>query len=69
MAEEKREKKKHGLVKRIFKWIGLSILILLILLALVVEAPKKLVILLLITENLGTPYLFLPPSILRFIHH
>ena len=48
MAEQKEEKKKHGLVKRIFKWIGLSILILLILLALVVEAPKKLVVLLLI---------------------
>ncbi len=48
MAEQKREKNKHGLVKLIFKWTGLSILILLILLALVVEAPKKIVILLLI---------------------
>jgi len=48
MAEQKREKKKRGLVKRIFKWIGLSTLVLLILLALVFEAPKKLVILLLI---------------------
>ena len=49
MIEEKKEKKKkHGLVKRTFKWIGLGILILLILLALIFEAPKKLVILLLI---------------------
>ena len=48
MAEQKREKKKHSLVKRIFKYIGLSILVLLILLALVVETPKKIVILLLI---------------------
>ena len=46
--EQKQEKKKPGLIKKIFKWIGLSILTLLILLALVVEAPKKLVILLLI---------------------
>ena len=48
MAEQKEEKKKHGLVKRIFKWIGLSILVLLIILALIVEAPKKIVVLLLI---------------------
>jgi hypothetical protein len=42
------KKKKPGRVKKIFKYIGLGILTLLILLALVVEAPKKLVILLLI---------------------
>ena len=48
MTEQKEEKKKRSLVKRIFKWIGLSILVLLILLALILEAPKKLVILLLI---------------------
>lgn len=49
MKEDKKaEKKKHSLVKQIFKWIGMSILVLFILLALVVEAPKKLVILLLI---------------------
>ena len=48
MTEEKQEKKKRGIIWRTFKWTGLSILILLILLALFVEAPKKLVILLLI---------------------
>jgi len=46
--EQKHQRKKSGLIKKIFKWIGLSILTLLILLALVVEAPKKLVILLVI---------------------
>ena len=46
--EQKQEKKKPGLFKKILKWIGLSILTLLILLALFYEAPKKLVILLLI---------------------
>ena len=46
--EKKQEKKKRGLVKRILKYIGLSILVLLILLALVIEAPKKFVVLLLI---------------------
>jgi len=48
MTEQKQEKKTCGIVRRFFKWIGLSILVFLILLALVVEAPKKLVILLLI---------------------
>jgi len=46
MAREKQ--KKPGLIKKIFKWIGLSILTALILAALVFEAPRKLVILLLI---------------------
>src|SRR4030042_2766636 len=44
----KEEKKKHDRVKRILKYIGRSILVLFIILALVVEAPKKLVFLLLI---------------------
>jgi energy-coupling factor transporter transmembrane protein EcfT len=48
MAEQKQKKKKRGLVKRLLKYIGLSILVLLILLALFAEAPKKIVILLLI---------------------
>ncbi|MHC4326469.1 MAG: hypothetical protein ACYSUX_19550 [Planctomycetota bacterium] len=48
IKEKKADKKKHSLVKRIFKLIGLSILVLLILLALIVEAPRKLVILLLV---------------------
>jgi len=48
VAEQKQEKKKHELVKRIFKAISLSILVLLILLALVLEAPKKIVVILLI---------------------
>ncbi len=47
MTEEQKERK-PGRIKKILKCIGLSILTLLILLALVVEAPKKLVILLLI---------------------
>jgi len=38
--EQKQEKKKPGLFKKIFKWIGLSILTLLILLALFYEAPN-----------------------------
>jgi hypothetical protein len=48
MVEQNQKNMRPGLIRRIFKWIGLSILVLLILLALVFEAPKKLVILLLI---------------------
>ncbi len=48
LEETNQERKKYGCIKKIFKCIGLGILTLLILLALVVEAPKKLVILLLI---------------------
>ncbi len=47
MAEEKAEKK-AGIVKRIFKWVGLGILAVLILVGLIFEAPGKVVGLLLI---------------------
>jgi hypothetical protein len=53
MAEEKAEKKKlekkkAGVVKRVFKWVGLGILAVLIILGLVFEVPGKVVGLLLI---------------------
>jgi YhcH/YjgK/YiaL family protein len=48
MTEEKQEKKKRGIVKRIFKWIGLGLLTALILGALVFDAPWKVIVLLLI---------------------
>jgi hypothetical protein len=48
IEEQKQEKRKSGRVKKFFKYVGLSILTLLILLALVVEAPKKIVILLVV---------------------
>ena len=48
MAEEKREKKKPGIIKRIFGWIWLGLLTLLILGALVYDAPWKVIALLLI---------------------
>jgi hypothetical protein len=48
MTEEKQEKKKRGIVKLIFKWIGLGLLTLLILGALVFDAPWKVIALLLI---------------------
>ncbi len=49
MAEENQEKKKCGIVKLIFKWIGLVLLVALIIGALVFDAPWKLIALLLIT--------------------
>ncbi len=48
MDEEKEEKKKLGIVKRIFKWIGLGLLIVLIILGLIFQAPWKVITLLLI---------------------
>ena len=50
MSEQKQqqEKKNPGCIKKIYKWIGPSILILLILLSLIFVAPKKVIILLLI---------------------
>jgi hypothetical protein len=48
MAEEKAEKKKTGVVKRIFKWTGLAVLAGLILASLIFQAPWKVVGLLLI---------------------
>ncbi|MHC4571279.1 MAG: hypothetical protein ACYS0C_04285 [Planctomycetota bacterium] len=48
MAEEKEEKKKAGIVKLIFKWIGLAVLSALIILGLIFEAPWKVITLLLI---------------------
>jgi len=44
--DKKKENKKHGLVKRIFKWIGLSLLTLLLILALIYQAPWKIITLL-----------------------
>ncbi len=48
MAEEKKEKKKSGIVKRIFKWFGLGLLTVLIILGLIFQAPWKVTTLLLI---------------------
>ena len=48
MAEEKREKKKPGIIKQILKWIGLGLLTALILGALVYDAPWKVLAFLLI---------------------
>jgi hypothetical protein len=48
MAEEKREKKKRGIIKRIFRWIWLGWLVALIFGALVLDAPWKITSLLLI---------------------
>ncbi len=48
MAEEKVEKKKPGIVRRILKWIGLGVLSALIILGLIFEAPWKVITLLLI---------------------
>ena len=43
MVEEKEEKKKPGVVKRIFKWIGLGLLTVLIILGLIFQAPWKVI--------------------------
>ena len=48
MAETKAEKKKPGIVRQIFKWIGLGLLVLLIILGLIFQAPWKVIALLLI---------------------
>jgi hypothetical protein len=54
MAEEKREKKKPGIIKQILKWIGLGLLTALILGALVLDAPWKVLSLLLIILTAST---------------
>ena len=41
MAEEKEEKRKPGIVRRIIKWIGLGLLTVLIILGLIFQAPWK----------------------------
>jgi len=48
MPEEKQEKKKLGIVKRILKWIGLGLLILLLIAGLIFQAPWKVIMLLLV---------------------
>jgi hypothetical protein len=48
MPKEEQEKKKPGIVRRIFKWIGLGLLTLLIILGLIFQAPWKVITLLLI---------------------
>jgi len=48
MAEQEQKPKKRGIVKRIFGWIWLGLLTLLILAALVYDAPWKVIVLLLI---------------------
>lgn len=48
MAETKAEKKKPGIVRQIFKWIGLGLLALLLIAALIFQAPWKVITLLLI---------------------
>ena len=48
MAEEKKEKKKPAIVKRIFKWIGLGLLAILLIAALIFQAPWKVITLLVV---------------------
>jgi hypothetical protein len=48
MSEEKKEKKKPGIIKQIFKWIGLGILILLLAVAVFFQASWKITTLLLV---------------------
>jgi len=48
MAEQKAENQKLGIVKRIFKWIGLGLLVLLLIAALIFQAPWKVITLLII---------------------
>ncbi len=48
MTEQKAKKKKPGIYKRILKWIGLGLLVLLLIAALIFHAPWKVTILLLI---------------------
>jgi tetratricopeptide (TPR) repeat protein len=54
MAEEKEEKRKPGIVRRIIKWIGLGLLTLLIISGLVFQAPWKAITLLLIIMSACT---------------
>jgi len=46
MAEEKQEKKRSGIIRRILKWIGLAVLSLLLILAILLQAPWKIITLL-----------------------
>ncbi|MBA7660797.1 hypothetical protein ES703_68803 [subsurface metagenome] len=48
MAKEEKGKKKPGIVKRIFKWIGLGLLSLLLIAALIFQAPWKVTALLVV---------------------
>jgi len=48
MVEENQEKKRPGLVKRILKWIGLIVLLLLLIATLIFQAPWKITALLLV---------------------
>ena len=48
MIEEKAKKKKPGIYKRILKWIGLVLLVLLLIAALIFQAPWKVIALLVI---------------------
>jgi len=48
MAKEKQEKKKSGPVKRIFKWIGLGLLTLLLIAGIIFQASWKSITLLVI---------------------
>jgi len=48
MAEEKREKKKPGIIKQILKWLGLGLIVALIMGALIYDAPWKVLAFLLI---------------------
>ena len=60
MVEEKKEKKKTGIVRQIFKWLGLVLLSILLIAALIFQAPWKvitlLVIFLLACTALPKPY-------------
>lgn len=54
MAEEKQEKQNPGLVWQIFKWIGLGLLVLLLIMAVIYQAPWKVITLLAIVLAAGT---------------
>jgi hypothetical protein len=60
MAEEKEEKKKAGIAKRIFKWLGLGLLTLLLIASIIFQAPWKVItlfaVILLACTVLSKPY-------------
>jgi hypothetical protein len=63
MSEENQENEKRGIVKLIFKWIGLGLLVALIIGALAFDAPWKVIALLLVTLAAHT---ILPKSAVKW---
>jgi len=60
MAEEKKEKKKASIVKRIFKWLSLGLLTALLITSIIFQAPWKVItlfaVILLACTSLPKPY-------------